>query len=67
MYRVGLDIPIVEVRFEHINVEAKVYVGGRALPSLLNFYANVLEVINQHATLCFLPFSWIYIIFDYYL
>lgn len=41
--RVGLDIPIVEVRFEHINVEAKVYVGGRALPSLLNFYANVLE------------------------
>ncbi|KAJ1438250.1 P-loop containing nucleoside triphosphate hydrolase [Sesbania bispinosa] len=43
MDRVGLDIPTVEVRFEHLNVEARVYVGGRALPSLLNFYVNVLE------------------------
>ncbi|XP_004498643.1 pleiotropic drug resistance protein 1-like [Cicer arietinum] len=43
MDRVGLDIPTVEVRFEHINVEAQVYVGGRALPSLLNFFVNVLE------------------------
>ncbi|GAU15123.1 hypothetical protein TSUD_08610 [Trifolium subterraneum] len=43
MERVGLDIPTVEVRFEHINVEAQVYVGGRALPSLLNFFVNVLE------------------------
>ncbi|XP_028802333.1 ABC transporter G family member 39 [Neltuma alba] len=41
--RVGLDIPTVEVRFEHINVEAQVYVGSRALPSLLNFYGNALE------------------------
>ncbi|KAL2584063.1 hypothetical protein AAZV13_14G108900 [Glycine max] len=43
MDRVGLDIPTIEVRFEHINVEAQVYVGGRALPSMLNFFANVLE------------------------
>ncbi|XP_027333289.1 pleiotropic drug resistance protein 1-like isoform X2 [Abrus precatorius] len=43
MDRVGLDIPTIEVRFEHINVEAQVYVGGRALPSLLNFYVNVIE------------------------
>jgi hypothetical protein len=46
MYRVGVDIPTVEVRFEHVNVEAQVYVGGRALPSLLNFFVNVLEVTN---------------------
>jgi len=54
MYRVGLDIPTVEVRFEHINVEAQVYVGGRALPSLLNFFVNVLEVIIQHAIFCYI-------------
>jgi len=68
MYRVGLDIPTVEVRYEHINVEAQVYVGGRALPSLLNFFANVLEVIIQHATFCFLPLSLIiYKIIFFYL
>ncbi|XP_061356268.1 pleiotropic drug resistance protein 1-like isoform X2 [Gastrolobium bilobum] len=43
MDRVGLDIPTIEVRFEHVNVEAHVYVGSRALPSLLNFFVNVLE------------------------
>ncbi|MED6171519.1 transcription factor [Stylosanthes scabra] len=43
MDRVGLDIPTIEVRFEHINVEAQVYVGRRALPTLFNFYVNVLE------------------------
>ncbi|XP_057422907.1 pleiotropic drug resistance protein 1-like isoform X2 [Lotus japonicus] len=41
--RVGLAIPTVEVRFEHFSVEAQVYVGGRALPSLFNFFINVLE------------------------
>ncbi|KAK7384765.1 hypothetical protein VNO78_30466 [Psophocarpus tetragonolobus] len=41
--RVGLEIPTIEVRFEHINVEAQVYVGSRALPTLLNFFVNVLE------------------------
>ncbi|XP_010254255.1 PREDICTED: ABC transporter G family member 39-like isoform X3 [Nelumbo nucifera] len=41
--RVGLDIPTVEVRFEHLNVEAEVYVGKRALPTLPNFFFNVLE------------------------
>ncbi|KAF7830247.1 pleiotropic drug resistance protein 1-like [Senna tora] len=43
MERVGLDIPTIEVRFEHVNVEAEVYVGSRALPTLLNFFVNVLE------------------------
>ncbi|KAL2318113.1 hypothetical protein Fmac_031989 [Flemingia macrophylla] len=43
MDRVGHDIPTIEVRFEHINAEAQVYVGGRALPSLQNFFVNVIE------------------------
>ncbi|KAK7320707.1 hypothetical protein VNO77_30426 [Canavalia gladiata] len=43
MDRVGLDIPTIEVRFEHINVEAQVYVGSRALPTLINFFGNVVE------------------------
>ncbi|KAI4316280.1 hypothetical protein L6164_024275 [Bauhinia variegata] len=43
MDRVGIEIPTIEVRFENINVEAEVYAGSRALPTLLNFFANVLE------------------------
>ncbi|XP_058724835.1 pleiotropic drug resistance protein 1-like [Vicia villosa] len=43
MDRVGLELPTIEVRFEDINVEAQVYVGRRALPTLLNFFVNVLE------------------------
>ncbi|KAJ1438246.1 P-loop containing nucleoside triphosphate hydrolase [Sesbania bispinosa] len=43
MDRVGLDIPTIEIRFEDINVEAQVYVGSRALPTLLNFFGNILE------------------------
>jgi hypothetical protein len=42
--RVGLDIPTVEVRFEHLNVEAKVHVGSRALPTIYNFFINMFEV-----------------------
>ncbi|XP_062163334.1 pleiotropic drug resistance protein 1-like [Alnus glutinosa] len=41
--RVGLDIPTVEVRFEHLNVEAKVHVGSRALPTIYNFFINMFE------------------------
>ncbi|PNX56888.1 pleiotropic drug resistance protein 1-like, partial [Trifolium pratense] len=40
---VGLELPTIEVRFKDINVEAQVYVGSRALPSLLNFFVNVIE------------------------
>jgi hypothetical protein len=42
--RVGIDLPVIEVRFEHLNVEAEVHVGGRALPSFFNFIINILEV-----------------------
>uniref|UniRef100_A0A7N0U8F5 ABC transporter domain-containing protein n=1 Tax=Kalanchoe fedtschenkoi TaxID=63787 RepID=A0A7N0U8F5_KALFE len=41
--RVGLDIPTIEVRFEHLNVEAEVYVGARGLPTVFNFFANAVE------------------------
>ncbi|CAN6583610.1 unnamed protein product [Malus baccata var. baccata] len=41
--RVGLNVPTIEVRFEHLTVEAKVYIGSRALPTLLNFSINMLQ------------------------
>lgn len=44
-YRVRLDVPTIEVRFDHLTVEAKVYIGSRALPTLLNFAINMLQVI----------------------
>ena len=42
--RVGIDIPTIEVRFEHLNVEAEAYVGSRAMPTFLNFAINLVEV-----------------------
>lgn len=42
--RVGVQQPCVEVRFEDLSVNADVYVGSRALPSLTNFTRNMLEV-----------------------
>ncbi|KAK7255299.1 hypothetical protein RIF29_28706 [Crotalaria pallida] len=41
--RVGLDIPTIEVRFEHLKVEAEAYVGSRSLPTFLNFATNIVE------------------------
>ncbi|CAK9176321.1 unnamed protein product [Ilex paraguariensis] len=41
--RVGLDLPTIEVRFEHLSVDAEAYVGGRALPTIFNFSVNMLE------------------------
>ncbi|KAL0354750.1 UNVERIFIED_CONTAM: Pleiotropic drug resistance protein 1 [Sesamum radiatum] len=41
--RVGIDLPTIEVRFEHLNVETEVHVGNRALPSFKNFFINILE------------------------
>ncbi|KAK1393969.1 hypothetical protein POM88_013025 [Heracleum sosnowskyi] len=43
LHRVGIDLPKIEVRFDHLNVDAKVYVGSRALPTFLNSVWNVLE------------------------
>jgi ABC-type multidrug transport system fused ATPase/permease subunit len=41
--RVGIEHPTVEVRFEHLSVNADVYVGSRALPNLINFVRNFVE------------------------
>lgn len=37
-------MPTIEVRFEHLTVEAQVYLGSRALPTLLNFAINMIQV-----------------------
>ncbi|KAL6591845.1 hypothetical protein ACP70R_049708 [Stipagrostis hirtigluma subsp. patula] len=43
LQRVGMDMPTVEVRFEHLAVEAEVrVVGGRGLPTVLNSITNTL-------------------------
>ncbi|XP_058182567.1 pleiotropic drug resistance protein 2-like [Rhododendron vialii] len=41
--RVGIEIPKIEVRFEHLCVEGDAYVGTRALPTLLNSTLNEIE------------------------
>ncbi|RWW84676.1 hypothetical protein BHE74_00006705 [Ensete ventricosum] len=40
---VGIQLATVEVRFEHLNVEAKCHVGNRALPSLANTARDIAE------------------------
>ncbi|KAL2630297.1 hypothetical protein R1flu_014983 [Riccia fluitans] len=52
--KVGVAIPTVEVRFEHLNVEAKCYVGGRAIPTLVNAAINTVE---GWVTSCGLPLT----------
>ena len=46
-FRVGIDLPTIEVRFEHLNVEAEAFVGGRALPTFFNFSVNIVEVTSS--------------------
>ncbi|GAB2272212.1 ABC transporter G member 34 [Dionaea muscipula] len=41
--RVGIEIPKIEVRYEHLSVEGYVYAGSRALPTLLNATMNAIE------------------------
>ncbi|KAF6144901.1 hypothetical protein GIB67_041487 [Kingdonia uniflora] len=40
---VGIEIPTIEVRFDHLNITAEAHVGGRALPSIVNFSMNMIE------------------------
>ncbi|KAK0571365.1 hypothetical protein LWI29_014726 [Acer saccharum] len=58
--RVGLDLPTIEVRFDHLNIEAEAYVGSRALPTIFNFCANIFEfsgkvTYNGHGMEEFVP------------
>ncbi|RZC89025.1 hypothetical protein C5167_030719 [Papaver somniferum] len=41
--RVGIDIPTIEVRYENLIIDAEAYAGGRALPTILNYFANYVE------------------------
>ncbi|PON54344.1 ABC transporter-like [Parasponia andersonii] len=41
--KVGVRLPTVEVRFEHLTVEADCYIGSRALPTLPNAALNIAE------------------------
>ncbi|KAJ7951715.1 Pleiotropic drug resistance ABC transporter [Quillaja saponaria] len=41
--KVGISLPTVEVRFEHLQVEADYHAGTRALPTLLNTARNMAE------------------------
>ncbi|GER45131.1 pleiotropic drug resistance protein [Striga asiatica] len=43
--RVGIDIPTIEVRYEHLNVDAEAYSASRALPTFVNFNINLVEGI----------------------
>lgn len=43
--RVGIEIPKIEVRYEHLSMEGNVYIGSRALPTLFNVTLNTIESI----------------------
>lgn len=43
-FRVGIELPTIEVRYENLTIEADCYVGDRALPTLWNSTRNILEV-----------------------
>jgi ABC-type multidrug transport system ATPase subunit/ABC-type multidrug transport system permease subunit len=45
---VGIVLPTIEVRYEHLSVDADAYVGGRSLPTFLNFHTNVLETFLNY-------------------
>ncbi|KDO58224.1 hypothetical protein CISIN_1g000524mg [Citrus sinensis] len=46
--RVGIDLPKVEVRYEHLNVEGEAYLASKALPSFTKFYTTVFEDIFNY-------------------
>ncbi|XP_059428884.1 ABC transporter G family member 34-like [Corylus avellana] len=43
--RVSIEVPKIEVRYEHLSVEGDVFVGSRALPTLFNVTLNTIESI----------------------
>ncbi|XP_010553380.1 PREDICTED: ABC transporter G family member 39-like isoform X2 [Tarenaya hassleriana] len=43
--RVGIEMPKIEVRYEHLTVQGDVRVGSRALPTLFNVALNAIESI----------------------
>ncbi|KAK9755345.1 hypothetical protein RND81_01G018900 [Saponaria officinalis] len=49
---VGIEIPKIEVRYEHVCVEGYVHFGSRALPTLFNSTVNFFEAILGSVGLC---------------
>ena len=47
LFRVGIDLPEIEVRFEHLTIDAEAHVGSRALPSFINSVFNQIEVTKM--------------------
>ncbi|XP_062117542.1 pleiotropic drug resistance protein 2-like [Humulus lupulus] len=43
--RAGIEIPKIEIRYENLNIEGDVYIGTRALPTLLYCTLNTIESI----------------------
>ncbi|CAL1376770.1 unnamed protein product [Linum trigynum] len=39
--RVGVELPTIEVRYEHLNVEAEATVGSKSLPTFTNFTLGI--------------------------
>lgn len=44
LFRVGIELPTVEVRYENLTVKANCHVGTRGLPTLWNVFRNIIEV-----------------------
>ncbi|MCD7462127.1 hypothetical protein HAX54_047828 [Datura stramonium] len=42
-----IELPSIEVRYEHLNINADAYVGSRALPTFINFMTNFVEVTGN--------------------
>ncbi|KAJ1685330.1 hypothetical protein LUZ63_016720 [Rhynchospora breviuscula] len=40
---VGIEMPTIEVRYQDLKIHAEAYVGGRALPSIANYFLNKIE------------------------
>ncbi|KAF8009148.1 hypothetical protein BT93_J0208 [Corymbia citriodora subsp. variegata] len=49
--RVGIDIPKVEVRFEHLSVGAEAHEGSRALPTGFLNFLHILPSRKKHLTI----------------
>lgn len=51
-FRVELEFPTIEVRYQHLNIVADAYIGTRGLPTFFNSYLNAVEVHNMLDVFC---------------
>lgn len=55
-YRVGIEIPKIEVRFENLSIKGDAYDGTRALPTIVNVILNIIEVCSTNKRLFYQGF-----------